>query len=293
MHLTSFLAAAAIASLQYVSALPIEEKRATADPGAFPEMQRAAQLSSAAYSICQFQAFDVTITKQINSILSNTEGYVGYSTSKQRISVVMRGSTEVQDFVNDLDIAPVIPLLSGVSFPFGSVVMAGVYLPWVSVHDEVMAEVRNLVARFPTYSIEATGHSLGGSLSYLSYVALVQNFPGKSVTARALAAFPIGNSVFASWAGGLPGTMIRGTNAADGVPNMYTAIFTHYGTEIFSSGTASSCVLCSGERDNACSAGDGYFTVSLGHLQSFGINMALDGCGGGIGLPRRAEEFSA
>lgn len=43
------------------------------DPGVFAELHRAAQLSSAAYSDCQNQAFDVTITKQLDDHETGTQ----------------------------------------------------------------------------------------------------------------------------------------------------------------------------------------------------------------------------
>ena len=94
----------------------------------------------------------------------------------------------------------------------------GVYGPWASVHDSVIAEVRRLIALYPSYTLESTGHSLGGSFTYLSYIALAQNFPGKSLTSNALAAFQIGNSVFANFGTSQKGELRRGNNANDGVP---------------------------------------------------------------------------
>lgn len=96
--------------------------------------------------------------------------------------------------------------------------MRGVYSPWSSVHDDVISEVKSLVAKYPDYTLESTGHSLGGSLTYLSYIALAQNFPGKAITSNALAAFPIGNAAFANFGDSQKGTLNRGNNALDGVP---------------------------------------------------------------------------
>lgn len=96
--------------------------------------------------------------------------------------------------------------------------MHGIYSPWSSVHDEVIAEVKSLVAQYPAYTLESLGHSLGGSLTYVSYIALAQNFPGKAITSNALAAYPIGNQVFADFGTSQAGTLNRGNNAGDGVP---------------------------------------------------------------------------
>jgi hypothetical protein len=124
----------------------------------------------------------------------------------------------VTDILNDIDTALVVPALSGVSFPSGVKIMSGINRPWSAVHDSVISEVKTLIAKYPTYTLEATGHSLGGALTYISHVALAQNFPGKQLTSTALAAFPIGNSAWASFAGSQAGTLNRGNNIADGVP---------------------------------------------------------------------------
>lgn len=96
--------------------------------------------------------------------------------------------------------------------------MNGVYKPWSSVHDSVISAVNDLVQKYPNYTLESTGHSLGGSLTYLSYIALAQNFPEKDIISNALAAFPIGNQAFADFGSSQNGTLRRGNNKNDGVP---------------------------------------------------------------------------
>lgn len=99
--------------------------------------------------------------------------------------------------------------------------MKGVYDPWSSVHDTVISAVKDLVQKYPNYTLESTGHSLGGALTYLSYIALAQNFPDKDITSTALAAFPIGNQAFAEFGSSINDTLRRGNNLNDGVPVMY------------------------------------------------------------------------
>jgi putative lipase involved disintegration of autophagic bodies len=96
--------------------------------------------------------------------------------------------------------------------------MQGLTLTWGSVHDEVISEVKSLIEQFPDYTLETTGHSLGGSLTYMSYIALAQNFPEKNITSNALAAYPIGNEAFAKFGSSQHGLLRRGTNLNDGVP---------------------------------------------------------------------------
>ncbi|KAF2229659.1 lipase, partial [Viridothelium virens] len=247
----------------------------------YNELVRAATLSSAAYDGCQIQAFDVNITQQLYDVASDTQGYIGFSPSEQRISVVLRGSTTPQDFANDMDTAPVTPVLSGVNFPPGTQVMNGVYTPWLSVHNQTIAEVRRLIGLYPNYTLESTGHSLGGALTYLSYISLAQNFPGKNITSNALAAFAIGNDIFANFGSSQQGELRRGNNVDDGVPNTYPQ-FTHYGIEFYGNGTLASTVQCEGETDSQCSAGNGLTYITPGHFFSFGIELGTTGCGGGI-----------
>lgn len=122
------------------------------------------------------------------------------------------------DILNDIDTTLVTPTLSGVKFPSGVQIMAGVYNPWASVHDSVINEVSNLLKKYPDYTLESTGHSLGGALTYVSYVALAQNFPGTPITSNAMAAFPIGNTAWANFGTAQNGTLNRGNNVDDGVP---------------------------------------------------------------------------
>lgn len=122
------------------------------------------------------------------------------------------------DYLNDIDLLLVVPELSGVTFPEDAKIMQGISKTWGSVHDEVVSEVTSLVEKYPEYSLEATGHSLGGSLTYISYVALSQVFPEKEIIGNAIAAYPIGNQEFADFGSSQSGTLNRGNNADDGVP---------------------------------------------------------------------------
>ncbi|CAK46909.1 hypothetical protein AnigIFM59636_001486 [Aspergillus niger] len=262
-------------------AVPMLQSRATSDPAEWTELHRAAQLSSAAYTGCTGSAFDVTITKQINELVTDTQGFIGYSTEKKRITVAMRGSTSATDIANDVDTTLVEPTLSGVNFPSGAKMMHGIYSPWSSVHDDVISEVKSLVEQYPDYTIESTGHSLGGSLTYISYIALAQNFPGKTIISNALAAYPIGNEAFANFGASQNGTLNRGNNADDGVPRCFRTCTSCGPGTLFTmapSGTQASTVKCSGERDTSCSAGNGQVGVTAGHFSNFGIAMGMAGC---------------
>jgi hypothetical protein len=66
----------------------------------------------------------------------------------------------VTDIINDISTNPVTPSFSGVDFPSGVKIMSGIDRPWKAVHDDVISEVKSLIAKYPDYTLEATGHSL-------------------------------------------------------------------------------------------------------------------------------------
>ena len=74
--------------------------------------------------------------------------------------------------MNNIDTTLVTPSLSGVNFPSGVQIMTGVYTPWKFVYDTVISAVKSLIAKYPDYTLESTGYSLGDSLAYMSYIAL-------------------------------------------------------------------------------------------------------------------------
>ncbi|KAE8319502.1 Alpha/Beta hydrolase protein [Aspergillus transmontanensis] len=246
----------------------------------FQDLQRAAKLSSAAYAKCDTNAYDVTITKHINDIATGTQGYIGYSTSRRAISLVFRGSTTVIDFVNDLDSTTVSPTIPDTHFPTGAKIMQGIHRPWLAVHNDVISEIRNLLGQYPEFSLESMGHSLGGSLTYLSYIVLKQSFPHTNITGYALAAFPIGNQEFADLGTMQGGNMFRGNSKGDGTPNEYVNKpwnFKHYGMEYYSDGSREGTIQCQGNQDPACSAGNGVNFPTLAHFHIFGVDFGLLG----------------
>ncbi|QDS72443.1 hypothetical protein FKW77_009338 [Venturia effusa] len=268
------------------------------------ELEWAAMLSSAAYAGCTGRTHDVTIMHQIVDRATATQGFIGVSDQRKRIIIVFRGSNELRDFRNDLDTRKVaITGLGGTNFPTNVEVMHGVHAPWAAIHNDVIAQVRTLASKNPFYSIGITGHSLGGSLTYLGFPVLAQIFPDKQIIAAPLNAFPIGNEAFAQHSSKLISTrriVRRGTQKNDGVPNMYTnntrlsllpgvPVFQHYGTEFYTNGTRQTTIVCDGQHDKACSAGNGAMGPTPDHHYSFGVDMGPSGAmgcmasGGGFG----------
>jgi hypothetical protein len=65
------------------------------DPTAFPFLQRAAKLSSAAYTGCLGTAFDVTITKQIYNGITDTQVSIKSKNHKEYLIKQLRATLDI------------------------------------------------------------------------------------------------------------------------------------------------------------------------------------------------------
>ena len=84
------------------------------------------------------------------------QGYIGYMPSQSAIYVVFRGSTSISDWANNLDaILTTYPRCSGCE------VHKGFYKAQQGVIAYVTQSVQALKAKYPSYSVIVTGHSLG------------------------------------------------------------------------------------------------------------------------------------
>lgn len=81
--------------------------------------------------------------------------------SQSSIYVIFRGSTSIQDWVNNLDaVLTTYPRCSGCE------VHKGFYTAQQGVISTITGYVQSLKAKYPSYTVVVTGHSLG--TSYLS-----------------------------------------------------------------------------------------------------------------------------
>jgi predicted lipase len=76
--------------------------------------------------------------------------------SQSAIYVVFRGSTSISDWVNNIDV-----ILTDYNRCSGCEVHKGFYKAQQSVISYVISSVQALKAKYPSYSVVVTGHSLG------------------------------------------------------------------------------------------------------------------------------------
>ena len=87
---------------------------------------------------------------------------VTISEDNKRICVVFRGSESSKDWMHDLQITK-----HTIDNKKGIKVHLGFYKQLMSVYDELILSVNELVKKYPDYTIYITGHSLGAALSAL------------------------------------------------------------------------------------------------------------------------------
>eukprot|EP01036_Dinobryon_divergens_P022740 gene22740-31027_t len=117
------------------------------------------------------------LTKVINDIVTDTEGFVGYLPSDQSIYVVYRGTYSVRSAIDDLKTLKT----RYKSYPdCRCEVHKGFYLAEQNVITSVTAEVNRLksISELKNYAVKTTGHSLGAALAQLTAMDLINSgFP--------------------------------------------------------------------------------------------------------------------
>ncbi|KAJ2355966.1 hypothetical protein H4S02_012832, partial [Coemansia sp. RSA 2611] len=143
-----------------------------------------AAYSGAAYNVstswdcgteCQHPGTEGTVVMyHWNTPLVTSTGYIAINSNIKTIVVAFRGSNEPGDWVQDFELEPT-------NWPdniSGSSVVSGFLSGYLITSAQVIQTVVSLSAKFPGYTIVATGHSLGGSRASLFVADLTTKYPG-------------------------------------------------------------------------------------------------------------------
>jgi hypothetical protein len=200
--------------------------------------------------------------------------YVGYRADTDAIVVAFRGTSplSILDWVTDLNFFQVGAVCPGCEIHEG---FLGAYL---SVRDETVALVKEIVTQYPESQVVITGHSLGGALTHLASVDLATNEGITADTIYSFGAPRVGNKVFVDTAERLfhNSTTYRVTHGLDPVPHVPPRLwdFYHPPTEVYYDGLNTGYKVCDGSGEDPTCADQ--WLIALGvtdHVTYLGLDF--------------------
>ncbi|KAJ9071591.1 hypothetical protein DSO57_1035467 [Entomophthora muscae] len=203
------------------------------------------------------------------------KGYVAVDHTLSAIVVVFRGSSDIQNWVSDFDMAKT-------SFDIG--------VPNIKVHHgflqysngitpKTIPVVQPLIAKYTNYTLIITGHSLGAAVASIASIQLQKalNIPWFNITLVTFGQPRVGNLPFAQWMNSRNTTMLRVVNNRDIVPHVppYNDGYVHHNREILlTPGLTQSCTSTSPEDPNCANSKVPYLDA-LDHISYLDVNFTL------------------
>lgn len=177
----------------------------------------------------------------INS--TDTQAAIFRDDNAEEFILGIPGTNSNQDYLTDFTLVPV-PYLAPNLECVGCLVHLGFYTAWSSITDDVSKALTANLAKYPSYKIIISGHSLGAALAQLAFAALKPQFTTALTQTYASGQPRVGNAAFADHIDDLsgatdtaPGIYKRVTHYNDGVPQLPPQIlgFRHSRTEFWES----------------------------------------------------------
>lgn len=188
--------------------------------------------------------------------------------SQNSIYVAFRGSTSIQDWLNNLD-----DLFESYPKCDGCRVHKGFYDAQKSVISTIVTYVSTLKKEKPSYTVVVTGHSLGAAMATLTTVDLME--AGLTPIRTFHFGSPrVGNTDFAEWFSGKVGDRNRNTHYKDMVPHVpMHERYTHHSGEWYED--PSGLHQCFGLEDPNCSY-QWHITSIDDHMHYLGLYMQCE-----------------
>lgn len=121
--------------------------------------------------------------------ITQADGYVGYSDSANTILVSFRGSSNIPNWIENLNFEKV-PYI----FCLRCEVHAGFMAAYAAIASTLTSRVKDILSAHPTASLLTTGHSLGGALAMIAALELKRLYNPSSVEVHSFGAPRIGNA---------------------------------------------------------------------------------------------------
>jgi predicted lipase len=193
--------------------------------------------------------------------------------SQSTIYVVYRGSTSIADWANNVDV-----ILTDYNKCSKCEVHKGFYKAQQSVIKDVTSWTRTLMAKFPSYSVVVTGHSLGAAMATLTALDFLSD--GIKNTMYNFGSPRIGNDEFAAYTSTMISSRNRNTHYKDMVPHIpMHERFTHISGEWYEDEKTKTLNQCNGYEDPNCSY-QWHITSIDDHMNYLGLYMGCDAVSG-------------
>ncbi|KAJ3324468.1 hypothetical protein HDV06_006879 [Boothiomyces sp. JEL0866] len=207
---------------------------------------------------CGGSTANTVITASHENYLTGAAGYVGYNDDHQSIIVAVRGTANIQSAVQDIQLWQTPADMGGFTnskAPSSALIHQGFKNTYLDLQPTIQSALSALVARYPSYNILFSGHSLGGAVVSLAAMDTYNNLVYTFGEPR------VGNLDFANYIDSLPfaSRIFRVAKSGDLVPHIPPENFfgfTHHvdNYEITRFGTATNyCVTTGpGGESNSC-----------------------------------------
>ncbi|KAJ7715516.1 alpha/beta-hydrolase [Mycena maculata] len=241
------------------------------------------QYSSAAYQLVCPSPLGQTLVQSFSE--GDTQGFIAQDDTRQEIVVSFRGTSSIADAFTDIDLLLVPLVTPGLTETFD--VHSGFLAAYNSVAEVVLAAVTAQVAKFPTYTLVVTGHSLGASIAALAAVDLKTALPDATLQLYTFGQPRTGDANWAAFAESTIGVdnIFRGVHTFDGVPTIIPQAlgYEHHATEywqfedpILLESPPSTVKQCVGGEDPTCSDSIPSTGINAAHVFYFGQVMAVN-----------------
>ncbi|KAI1842352.1 hypothetical protein JX266_011393 [Neoarthrinium moseri] len=245
--------------------------------------ERYAAFASAAYSSdCANPPFNSTVVRYINDVPTDTQATLFRDDIAQQFIISFRGTSDIQDFVTDLDQVLVPCVAQGIQCPT-CLCWQGYLIQYNAVANTVKSAIDAGLLQYPGYSLVVTGHSMGGALASLAAASL--DGQGLPLIASTYGQPRTGNQAYANLIdSAFNGTMYRLTHTNDGVPQIPAQSdgYRHHSREYWQSDdppTIENTFQCQGQEPSDCNQsepgygiGNGGIGINAAHLSYFGIS---------------------
>ncbi|KAL0943663.1 lipase [Colletotrichum truncatum] len=190
--------------------------------------------------------------------VTGLKGFVGTDPARKNIVIAIRSSHNVRNWITNILFG-----LDDCDFVDDCKIHSGFSNAWDEVKDSVINYVKAAKAANPTFTVIATGHSLGGAISTIAAADLRrQGFPTDVYT---YGSPRVGNEAFTKFVTDQPGAEFRITHLDDPVPRLPPIFlgYRHTSPEYWLSTGSTTTVnytiadikVCEGSANTKCNGG--------------------------------------